>query len=117
MILPVVSQSGELNLPKAMRPTPGCASSAAVGTATGLKAPVVVDAQSDYLGVALVELRLETGHVAEFGSLRSPRPDELTSVDRRARSASARIRSERRSRASRGGRSSHFPSVKAFTSL
>ncbi len=41
MILPVVSQSGELNLPNAMRPTPGCASSAAVGTATGLRAPVV----------------------------------------------------------------------------
>src|SRR5262249_49123299 len=41
MILPGVSQSGELNLPKAMRPTPGCARSAAVGTATGLKVPVV----------------------------------------------------------------------------
>ena len=41
MILPAVSQSGELNFPNAMRPTPGCASSAVVGTATGLRGPVV----------------------------------------------------------------------------
>src|SRR5205809_1184043 len=42
MILPAVSQSGELNLPNAIRPTPGWASRATVGTDTGLSGPVVV---------------------------------------------------------------------------
>src|SRR2546430_5080605 len=41
MILPAVSQSGDENLPNAMRPTPGWASSAKVGTSVGFRGPVV----------------------------------------------------------------------------